>query len=69
MVNKLNKSASRDIRPPQTFLGDSASARSSVKQRTSNIDDIIRSLSEAHENKRARQVVEWVRQQSVRRAA
>jgi hypothetical protein len=32
-----------------------------------NIDEVIVSLSDSYENQRARQVVEWVRQQSVRR--
>jgi hypothetical protein len=32
-------------------------------------DDIIRSLSDAYENKRARQVGEWESRQNVRRAA
>ncbi|HSI88194.1 MAG TPA: hypothetical protein VK918_04005 [Pyrinomonadaceae bacterium] len=33
-----------------------------------NIDEVIVSLSDSYENQRARQVVEWVRQQSVRRS-
>ncbi len=31
-------------------------------------DDVIVSLMDSYENRRARQVVEWVRQQSVRRS-
>ncbi len=34
----------------------------------SSVDDVIVSLSDSYENRRARQVVEWVRQQSVRRS-
>ena len=34
----------------------------------SSVDDVIVTLSDSYENRRARQVVEWVRQQSVRRS-
>jgi len=34
-----------------------------------SVDDVIVSLSDSYENQRARQVVEWVRNQSVRRAS
>ena len=33
-----------------------------------NIDEVIVSLSDSYENRRAQQVVEWVKQQSVRRS-
>ena len=38
-----------------------------INDRTS-VDDVIVTLSDSYENRRARQVVEWVRQQSVRRS-
>ncbi|MDM7922538.1 MAG: hypothetical protein QUS14_09595 [Pyrinomonadaceae bacterium] len=41
-------------------------SRKSVNER-SNVDDVIMSLSDSYENRRARQVVEWVRLQGVRR--
>lgn len=69
MVKKSDTTV-REIRTPEPFLSESASTRRSRNSRNiNNIDDIIVSLAEAHENRRARQVVEWVRQQSVRKAA
>ena len=41
-------------------------SRRSASER-SNVDDVILSLSDSYENRRARQVVEWVRLQCVRR--
>jgi hypothetical protein len=43
-------------------------SRRSSSERTS-VDDVIMSLSDSYENRRARQVVEWVRLQGVRRSS
>lgn len=46
-----------------------ASLKNNSKLTKNSVDDVIVSLSDAYENRRARQVVEWVRNQSVRRAS
>ena len=43
-------------------------SRQQYPQDRPNIDDVIVTLSDSYENQRARQVVEWVKQQSVRRS-
>jgi hypothetical protein len=60
-----------EITDPFPAFESSSSPRSRKfsKSEVRNIDEVIVSLSDEYENKRARQVVEWVRQQSVRRAA
>jgi hypothetical protein len=76
MVNPTHPDRSRENKrtnSSEAFSGFDTSSHSR-KQRSliserSPIDEIIVSLSDAYENRRARQVVEWVRQQSVRRAA
>lgn len=59
MVNKTNKSAKRknerDNIPFPTYTPYSRTTNSDKK----HIDDLITSLANAYENKRARQVVEW----------
>ncbi len=67
---KKPDTAGRKAADPNPYLTRIASDRRSRRQRQfANIDDIIVSLADSHENQRARQVGEWVRQQSVRRAA
>ncbi len=68
VIDKLNETetlaAAEDISP---LLSNRIS-----KSKDNNLnDDLIVSLSDAYENKRARQVVEWekVRRQNVQRAA
>ena len=68
-INKLNETeASAVLDYISTLLTKRVS-----KSRENNIlnDDLIVSLSDAYENKRARQVMEWerVRRQNVQRAA
>ncbi len=69
MAAETKTKSVREIRPETLALNDPASARRSQTSRIKFDDDIIGSLADAHENRRARQVVEWVRQQSVRRSA
>ena len=56
MVKRTRTSVAREIdkTPP-----DHASTRKSAKNEKYPTDDIILSLSNAHENRRARQVFEW----------
>ena len=61
MVKRNRISNARELSEPLT---DNASARSA--SRTNSIptdDDVIVTLANAHENKRARQVTEWERAQ------
>lgn len=56
MVKRINTNIAREIdkTPP-----DHAFARQSAKNEKYATDEIILSLSNAHENRRARQVFEW----------
>jgi hypothetical protein len=66
--NKLNEAETRDV---ITYISRLISARLSKPKETQPNDDLILSLSNAYENKRARQVFEWekVRRQNVQRTA
>lgn len=70
MVKQQNTNIARDIDKTTPAYPEHASARQSIQFRP-NADDLIKSLSNAYENKRARQVFEWERSQSstVRRVA
>lgn len=68
MVNRDNPPAARDNRKSGSPVSQSTLAHASSPQTrrstTSDIlinDDLIRSLSDAYENRRARQVFEWER--------
>lgn len=63
--DKVVSKHTRSTRP----IYQPASGRSLRSLRDNNsFEDVIVALSDSYENKRARQVVEWVRQQGVRRA-
>ena len=67
-INKLNENEGLAV---LDYISTILTKRlSKLKDNQSN-DDLIVSLSDAYENKRARQVVEWerVRRQNVQRAA
>ncbi|MBA3335291.1 MAG: hypothetical protein H0T08_06745 [Acidobacteria bacterium] len=66
--NKLNEIESRDV---ITYISKMISARTTQQKEPSPNDDLILSLSNAYENKRARQVIEWekVRRQNSQRTA
>lgn len=68
--DREDKPVSNNIRTPRPIY-QPAAGRSlrSLRDNSSSVDEIIGALSDSYENKRARQVVEWVRQQGVRRAA
>ena len=67
-INKLNEHESLAV---LDYISALLSKRSSKTKSNQSSDDLIVSLSDAHENKRARQVFEWerVRRQNVQRGA
>lgn len=66
MVKQQNTSITRDIDKTKAAFPEHASTRQSAQSRIFTADDIIVSLSNAYENKRARQVTEWERTQAAR---
>jgi hypothetical protein len=77
MVNQANTNVTRDIdklnEKDNLAVSGLAELLSSRKPQKDNLinDEVIVSLSDAYENKRARQVTEWerLRRQAVRRSA
>ncbi len=67
-INKLNDNETFAV---LNYISQLLSTRISKQRENPSSDDLIVSLADAHENKRARQVVEWekVRRQNVQRAA
>ncbi len=67
-INKLNENESSAV---LDYISTLLTKRNSKSKDNQSSDDLIVSLSDAYENKRARQVVEWerVRRQNVQRAA
>lgn len=73
MVNQIDRNSTRDThaqRETSKFTSPSASAKP-TKYQSAVIDDVISSLANAQENRRARQVNEWekMRQQYFRASA
>ena len=66
-INKLNENETLAV---VNYISKLLSTRISNKTEHLTNDDVIASLSDAYENKRARQVFEWekVRRQNVQRA-
>ena len=62
MVKRNRTEIARELDKP---FSDNASTRSSSRININPTDDVIGTLANAHENKRARQVHEWERAQSV----
>lgn len=60
MVKRTRTDIAREIDKP---LLDQTSARANSRINPNKADDLIVTLANAHENKRARQVVEWERSQ------
>ena len=79
MVNRNNKTSTREIdrlNENETleglnYISEPLSNRHPKSKENLSGDDLIISLADAYENKRARQVFEWerVRRQNVQRAA
>jgi hypothetical protein len=67
-INKLNETETSAV---LNYISTLLSTRNSKSKDNQSNDDLIVSLSDAYENKRARQVLEWerVRRQNVQRAA
>ncbi len=67
-IDKLNETETLAV---VNYISQLLSKRISKNAENSMNDDVIVSLSDAYENKRARQVFEWekVRRQNVQRAA
>ena len=66
-LNKLNESETSAV---VNYISQLLSTRISKQRESSTNDDLILSLSDAYENKRARQVFEWekIRRQNAQRA-
>jgi hypothetical protein len=62
MVKRNRTDIAREIDKP---LLDNASTRHTSRTKSNPTDDVIMTLSNAYENKRARQVIEWERAQSM----
>ena len=67
-INKLNENETLAV---VNYISQLLSTRISKQTENSTNDDVIVSLSDAYENKRARQVFEWekVRRQNMQRTA
>ena len=67
-INKLNENESLAV---LDYISTLLTKRSFKSKTNQSNDDLIVSLADAHENKRARQVLEWerVRRQNAQRAA
>lgn len=78
MVNRMNTNVTRetdklndnDTLAVLNYFSDLVSSRPALSIDNSLSDDLIRSLSDSYENKRARQVTEWerLRRQAVQRS-
>ena len=67
-INKLNENETLDV---VNYTSQPLSKRISSQRENLTNDEIIVSLSDAYENKRARQVFEWekIRRQNIQRSA
>lgn len=67
-INKLNENETLEV---LDYISELLSTRKPKSKEIQPNDDLIVSLSDAYENKRARQVFEWerVRRQNTQRAA
>lgn len=67
-IDKLNENETSEV---LEYISDILSTRNPKSKDLQSNDDLIVSLSDAYENKRARQVFEWerVRRQNIQRAA
>ncbi len=71
VANEINKLSENESLAVLDYISTLLTKRNSKSKDNQSNDDLIVSLSDAYENKRARQVVEWerVRRQNVQRAA
>jgi len=72
MVNRNNPNVAREIdklnENDSSYISELLSSRKLQSKENPLNDELIGSLSDAYENKRARQVTEWERRQRVQRA-
>lgn len=71
IADKIDKLNEKETLAVANYISQILSTRISKSKDNSNNDDLIVSLSDAYENKRARQVFEWerTRRQNVQRSA
>ncbi len=71
IVGEIDKLNNNETLAVVDYISQLLSAHISKQRENSTTDDLIVSLSDTYENKRARQVFEWekVRRQNVQRAA
>ena len=66
---KFDKLTRQDAATAINYISETLSSRRSQTKDNPRIDDLIVSLSNAHENRRARQVTEWERHQNIQPVA
>jgi len=71
VANEINKLSENESLAVLDYISTLLTKRNSKSKDNQSNDDLIVLLSDAYENKRARQVMEWerVRRQNVQRAA
>lgn len=71
IAGEINKLEPQETQAVVQYISQLLSKRISKQKDTFQTDDLIGSLADAYENKRARQVIEWekMRRQNVQRAA
>lgn len=71
IAGELNKLDANETQAVVQYISQLLTKRISKQKDQFQTDDLIGSLSDAYENKRARQVVEWekTRRQNIQRAA
>jgi hypothetical protein len=71
IADKIDKLNEKETLAVANYVSQILSSRNLKSKENSNNDDLIVSLSDAYENKRARQVFEWerTRRQNVQRSA
>lgn len=66
MVKQQHTNIARKVDKTSPSFSEHASARQSSQQKNFTPDELILSLANAYENKRAQQVIEWERVQAMR---
>ena len=66
MVKQQHTGIGRNADKSPTSYSEHASSRQSSQQKNFTPDELILSLANAYENKRAQQVIEWERVQAMR---
>jgi hypothetical protein len=69
VTGKIDTPDENDTLSALSYIPETLSSRKLKSKENTLNDELIGSLSDAYENKRARQVTEWERRQQVQRAA